>query len=57
LRFEAAGGWTLELFGRNLADEAVKYDAQWNPDTSQWMAFYNEPRTYGVRVATTWNGD
>jgi iron complex outermembrane recepter protein len=63
LRYEAPQGkWTVEAFVQNLEDEEVKTDIQ-NVGASSdgtptsapsnlgtWLAFYNPPRTYGLRM-------
>jgi iron complex outermembrane receptor protein len=63
LRYDAPDrNWTVEAFVKNLEDEAVKTDIQnigassnGSPTTAPtnlgtWVAFYNPPRTYGVRM-------
>jgi iron complex outermembrane receptor protein len=63
LRYAAPkGNWTVEAFVQNLEDEEVKTDIQ-NVGASSngtptsaptnlgtWLAFYNPPRTYGLRM-------
>ncbi|WP_171160849.1 TonB-dependent receptor [Usitatibacter palustris] len=41
--------WILEAFVLNATDEAVKTDAAFVNST--WVAFYNNPRTYGARLS------
>jgi iron complex outermembrane receptor protein len=63
LRYEAPkGNWTVEAFVQNLEDEEVKTDIQnvgassnGTPSSAPtnlgtWLAFYNPPRTYGLRM-------
>jgi len=63
LRYEAPERrWEIEAFVQNVEDKAVKTDIQnigassnGTPTTGPsnlgtWVAFYNPPRTYGVRV-------
>jgi iron complex outermembrane receptor protein len=63
LRYEAPkGNWTVEAFVQNLEDEEVKTDIQNVGSSSDgtptraptnlgtWLAFYNPPRTYGLRT-------
>lgn len=63
LRYESPqNNWTIEAFVKNLEDEAVKTDI-YNVGASSdgtptsgpsnlgnWLAFYDPPRTYGIRV-------
>jgi iron complex outermembrane receptor protein len=63
LRYESPkNNWTAEAFVQNIEDEAVKTDIQ-NVGASSngtptsapanlgnWLAFYNPPRTYGLRL-------
>ncbi|MFZ2986671.1 TonB-dependent receptor [Ideonella sp.] len=50
LRYEAPKGqWMAEAFVTNVTDAEVKTDASWNPG-STWTAFYNAPRTMGVKL-------
>jgi iron complex outermembrane receptor protein len=50
VRYEAPQGkWFAEAFVVNAGDEHVKTDAVWSPG-STWTAFYNPPRTYGVKA-------
>ncbi|MES2322934.1 MAG: TonB-dependent receptor [Pseudomonadota bacterium] len=55
LRYEAAGRkWLAEVFVMNATDEAVKTDANWvaaGTPGQTWVAFYNPPRTAGVRIS------
>jgi len=63
LRYEAAkGNWTVEAFVQNLEDEDVKTDiynvgassngtpASAPTNLGTFLAFYNPPRTYGLRM-------
>lgn len=63
LRYESPSDkWTVEAFVQNVEDEAVKTDiynvgasSNGTPTTGptnlgNWLAFYNPPRTYGLRL-------
>ncbi len=63
LRYEAPkGNWTVEAFVQNLEDEEIKTDIQNVGSSSDgtptsaptnvgtFLAFYNPPRTYGLRM-------
>lgn len=50
LRYEdAQSRWYGEAFVLNAGDKQVKTDAVWSPG-SVWTAFYNPPRTFGVKA-------
>ncbi|MFW7379685.1 MAG: TonB-dependent receptor [Oligoflexus sp.] len=46
----ATANWYAEAFVLNVTDETIKTDASWLADSSTWTAFYNPPRTFGVKL-------
>lgn len=48
------GDWSLELYGRNLTNELVRYDVQ-SPELTSPEFYLAPPRTFGLHLATRFN--